>query len=135
VILRTDVMGFYPNVRPVALFDALLGLGVPAEVARTAAGLLEGWGSDGYAGLPIGPPGSAIMANAVLTSIDGALAPRPFLRWVDDYLVSATSVEGADELLERLDEALGRVGLCRSSSKTTLLEPGPGLRWLGASGG
>ena len=135
VILRTDVAEFYPSVRPAVLFDALGRLGVPAEVAWAVADLVEGWGSEGSFGLPIGPPGSAVMANAVLASADGALARRPFLRWVDDYLVSTPGGRGAEDALDRLHDALGRLGLRLAQSKTGFLEPGPGVGWLCASGG
>jgi hypothetical protein len=135
VILRTDVAAFYPSIRPTALFEALRGLDVPADVAGSAADLVDGWGSEGYDGLPIGPPGSAVMANAVLASVDVALDPHPFLRWVDDYLISVPSIGAADEALERLEDALARAGLRLSPPKTALLEAGPPMRWLRASGG
>jgi hypothetical protein len=135
VIVRTDVAAFYPSVRPAVLFDALRRLGVPAGVAGTAADLLEGWGSEGYAGLPIGPPASAVMANVVLASVDASLGARPFLRWVDDYLVSVPSARIAGEVLDRVHIALDRMGLRPAPSKTALLDAGPALRWLGTSAG
>jgi hypothetical protein len=135
VILRTDVAAFYPSVAPASLFGALRRLGAPPESAGTAADLLDGWGSEGYPGLPIGPAGSAVMANAVLASVDDALGGHPFLRWVDDYLISASTIRSAGEVLDRLHAVLDRVGLRPSRLKTQFLEAGSGVRWLGASSG
>ena len=96
--------------------------------------MLEGWGSSGYEGLPIGPPGSAVLAEAVLAEVDDALRPLPFLRWADDYLISVPSERAAGEALERLDAALARVGLRRSRPKTAVAAAS-GFRWLGTSFG
>lgn len=132
VLIRTDVADFYPSVRPSVLFEALATLGVPPGVSGAAADMLDEWGSDGYPGLPVGPPGSAVLANAVLAPADTALGPHAYLRWVDDYLVEA-SERNAPEILDRLQEALGRLGLRLAPSKTALLDAGPTVRWLGTS--
>ncbi len=128
-LLRTDVEAFYPSVAPSVLHGALLGIGADPEDARLAADLLEGWGSEGYAGLPVGPPGSAVLAAAVLRPVDGALGGLPFLRWVDDYLVRPRSDRDLVRVLDLLDEALGALGLTRSDRKTGILEGTPRLRW------
>jgi hypothetical protein len=125
-LLRTDVAAFYASVTPLALAGALRGCGVDPVEAHLAADMLEGWGSEGYSGLPIGPPGSAILANAVLASVDAALGKFPYLRWVDDYLIGAG--RRVRECLERLDEALDRVGLVRSAPKTVVDQK---VAWLG----
>jgi hypothetical protein len=133
LLLRTDVADFYPSVLPSMLFSTLAGLGVPDGVPGAAADMLDGWGSEGCPGLPVGPAGSAVMANAVLASVDAGLGPHPFLRWVDDYLVGVASERAAAEILDRLHEALDRLGLRLARSKTALLEAGPTVRWLGTS--
>jgi hypothetical protein len=135
LMLRTDVADFYPSVRPSVLFATLTGLGLPSGVSGAVADMLDGWGSEGSPGLPVGPPGSAVMANALLASADAAMGPCPFLRWVDDYLVGVGSEGIALEVLDRLREALGRLGLRLARSKTALLEAGPRIRWLGTSPG
>jgi reverse transcriptase-like protein len=135
LVIRTDVAGFYPSVIPSALFRALRRLGVLAEEAGTAADMLEGWGSDGYPGLPIGPPGSAVLGNAVLASVDAEVDGHSFLRWVDDYLIAVPTERAAVATIERIDAALHRLGLRRAVPKTHLIGgPGP-VRWLGASTG
>jgi hypothetical protein len=129
VALRTDVKAFYASVSPTVLAATLLGLGVDRADAHEAAALLEGWGSEGYQGLPIGPPGSAVLANAVLDPVDRSLGGFRFLRWVDDYLVAVPSDGAAAEALERIEETLDAIGLVANRSKTAI-EPWPSV-WPG----
>lgn len=133
VVIRTDVRAFYPSVTPAVTFRMLKVVDVDPEVAAAAADMLDGWGSEGYGGLPIGPPGSAVMANAVLHDVDGALEPFPYVRWVDDYLIGLRRSRDVPEALDRLDSALERVGLERSVPKTSVLA-GSELRWPGTYG-
>jgi Reverse transcriptase (RNA-dependent DNA polymerase) len=133
VALRTDVTAFYPSVTPGLLFGSLQRLSVDAHDAATAADLLEGWGTEGYPGLPVGPPASAVLANAVLAPVDDALPPSGWLRWVDDYLVFLASERAAGVAVERIDHALDALGLSRSDQKTALVE-GARLRWPGGRG-
>ena len=130
VVVRTDIRAFYPSVSPATIHGAL----APADrsAATRAAEMLDAWGSEGYAGLPIGPPASAVVADVVLRRADLALG-APFLRWVDDYLIACRSERHAVEVLDRLDEALDALGLQRSEVKTELLD-GRSLRWPGGSG-
>jgi Reverse transcriptase (RNA-dependent DNA polymerase) len=130
-LLRTDVRSFYPTVDPSVLYRALVAAGVAGRVATAAAAMVEGWGSEGHGGLPIGPPGSAVMANAVLRPVDDAVAMVPYLRWVDDYLIAASDPAEAARLVEQVDQALDRLGLVRSEPKTALVTLGPGAVWPG----
>jgi hypothetical protein len=131
LVVRTDVAAFYPSVTPSTANRALLDVGAEGADARLAAAMLEGWGSDGYPGLPIGPAGSAVLANAVLRPVDRAVASSPWLRWVDDYLIAVPSRSGVEEILERLDESLDGLGLWRSVPKTVTAAPLAGPSWLG----
>src|SRR5688500_14280815 len=49
VVILTDVTAFYPSVTPSVAFKALTEAGAEAATAREAAGILDGWGSEGYA--------------------------------------------------------------------------------------
>lgn len=134
VLIRTDVRSFYPSMTPAVLFMTLRDMGFERQVARQAAGMLDGWGSEGYAGLPIGPPGSAVLANAVLAQVDTSLEPGPFLRWVDDYLIGVADERLVPQVLETLDTALARRRLERSIAKTSILGGGSALVWPGTYG-
>jgi hypothetical protein len=129
VLVRTDVAAFYSSIRPGVAAGALQRVGAGHPDAFLAATMLDAWGSDGWSGLPVGPPGSAVVANAVLQPVDEALGGFAFLRWVDDYLIGVPTDRAAVEVLDRLDEALARLGLVRSSSKTAVEAPG-GASWL-----
>jgi len=132
-VARSDVRSFYGTVRPGTLWRSLVGAGAPRGAARRAAEMLEGWGSAGHPGLPIGPRTSAVLATAVLADADRALGSLPFLRWVDDYLIAAPDERAASLALERLDEALGRLGLARAPEKTRVEDGGRPGTWLGVS--
>lgn len=111
-VVATDVEDFFGSVSPAGLERALLGAGARREDATRAAAMVEGWEAHGHRGLPVGPAASSILANAILLPVDLSLAPRAFLRWVDDYLLPA------EHPLERFDESLAAVGLRRSERKT-----------------
>ncbi len=128
-VLRTDVRSFYASVAPSVAFRSLVDLDVEPQVASRTADMLDGWGSEGYAGLPIGPPGSAVIANAVLASVDAEL--DSFIRWVDDYAIALRNQRDLPVVLERLDESLARIGLDRSEPKTEVVGGGASLVWPG----
>ena len=134
LVLRTDVGSFYPSVTPSAAHASLRLIGTEPTLAVEAATMLEGWGGEGYAGLPIGPPASAIVANAVLAPVDSDLEGFDFVRWVDDYLIGLGRPSQVSELLDRLDASLEGRGLERSEAKTAVLEGGSSFRWLGTYG-
>jgi hypothetical protein len=123
--VSTDVEDFFPSVTPDTAVRALLAVGESPDDASLVASMLEGWAALGYPGLPIGPAASAVVANAVLRSVDEAVG-APFVRWVDDYVVRLATERYAGEVLERMDEALGRLGLRRSLPKTRV-RPRPGV--------
>jgi hypothetical protein len=130
VVMSTDVEDFFPSVTPDTAAQAMLSVGATPEDAAHAAAMIEEWASLGYRGLPIGPPASAVLANAILRSVDHAVGV-PFLRWVDDYLTIVRSEGQAAEVLERMDKALARLALSRSTRKTVV---GGSGRWLGSMG-
>ena len=121
---------FFPSVTPDVAARALLAVESPDDARRLAA-VLEGWTALGYGGLPIGPPASTVVANAVLRTVDQAV-DSPFVRWVDDYIVRLETERHATEVLERVDEALERLGLKRSLHKTRVV---PRPTWLGSAMG
>jgi hypothetical protein len=133
LMIRTDVASFYPSVTPAILARSLRRVRAEPIDADLAADLLDRWGSDGYAGLPIGPPASAVLANAVLREVDLALGRLPFLRWVDDYLIGCRTEAETRLALELLDDSLAGIGLRRSEAKTQVEDGGHGIRWPGGA--
>ncbi|HKX25184.1 MAG TPA: RNA-directed DNA polymerase [Actinomycetota bacterium] len=130
VVVRTDVRDFYPSIDPSMLYRCLCRVGLPAEEVNTASAMLEGWGSDGYPGLPVGPPASAVLSNTVLVPVDEALGDGAWLRWCDDLLIGVGGEADADRVIDRLDVELAGLGLERSGPKTHILE-GTAVRWPG----
>jgi hypothetical protein len=130
-LLCTDVASFYPSVDPGVAYRSLVDRSVDGSTAAETADLLEGWGSEGYPGLPVGPPGSAVVANTILDAVDRALCGLPFLRWVDDYLIGLDTVSRTGVVLERLDHALDGLGLRRSERKTRVSPSLARLVWPG----
>src|SRR5918996_1544671 len=130
LILRTDVQEFYASITPPVLVRVLGNLGVPSQESRLAGRMVEEWTESSYRGLPIGPVGSAVLANAVLTSVDEALSSFRFIRWVDDYVISVPSERAAAAILDRLDASLARLHLRRSAPKTEVREGTGAIPWL-----
>ena len=69
----------------------------PAEVGRIV-GLLDRFARAGVEGLPVGPPASAVLANAVLGRVDRTLdaAGLMWARWVDDVVVAGPAERAAE---------------------------------------
>jgi hypothetical protein len=84
---------------------------------------LRGLTRYGLLGLPVGPDGSAVLANAVLVRVDLALraAGVDHLRWVDDVVAVATGPEHASRILSLVDEALAGLRLERNEAKTRVV--------------
>ncbi|HXF37680.1 MAG TPA: reverse transcriptase domain-containing protein, partial [Actinomycetota bacterium] len=124
-VLVLDVADCYGSIRPAALAAALRGLGLPGP-ARRAAGLLSSLQERGVPGLPVGPPASAVLANAVLLGLDAALrgADVPHVRWVDDVLVPTGDARAAARALGVAARALEGAGLVPHPGKTRVL-PAP----------
>ena len=130
LLLRTDVEDFYPSITPEVLVRTLAELGVPRQDSRLAGQMIDGWSESGYPGLPIGPVASAVLANAVLASVDTAMGSLHFVRWVDDYLFAVPSEGALTGILDRLDVSLERLHLRRSVPKTELLDGIESIAWL-----
>jgi hypothetical protein len=113
-----DVRCCFASISPDRVGATLRGLGVEAsgELER----FLRGLEPDGVLGLPVGPEPSAVLANAVLGSVDRALerAGVPHLRWVDDVVLATDDPTAA---LEVLRSSLEEIGLRLNDDKTRVL--------------
>lgn len=91
VIGLADVRECYASIGLGLVENALVAVEAPTSDRRDVLQLLERLHACQVPGLPIGPPGSAVLANGVLADIDSAIADRGIshLRWVDDFAVLA----------------------------------------------
>ena len=72
-------------------------------------------------GIPVGPPASRLLAEAVLIDVDSALMSYSidFLRFVDDYVIFARTPEDAEFGIRMLGETLFlHHGLTLQTAKT-----------------
>lgn len=116
--MRLDVATFYASVGERTLRRAL-GTG-----AEGVLGVLRALWDEGVTGLPVGPEASAILANAVLSSVDAAIrgAGVTAMRWVDDWVVALGARPAADRTLVAVERALGELGLRLNPAKTSVSE-------------
>jgi len=122
-LLVADVRQCYASIRPEVLAVRLRSLGAdPVEVTRVQD-LLDRMGQQGVRGLPVGPAPSAVLANAVLSVVDGRLrrAGAPHVRWVDDIVVFTAGRREALRVLDAVRRGLDAVGLEPNPSKTEIL--------------
>lgn len=109
-----DVRDCYGSIAPDVVERALREAGASGADAARVSDQLRRFGARGVRGLPVGPEPSAILANAVLTSVDAALADAagaPVLRWVDDVVVFTESVRAAERVAGAFEVALGALSL------------------------
>jgi hypothetical protein len=81
----------------------------------------------------VGPGASAVLANAVLARLDGALADAhvPHLRWVDDVVAVPPDLDAAAAVLAIVRETLAAAGLELNERKTRVV---PDPRSLSGTG-
>ncbi len=130
LVVATDVRDCYGSIGPEAVDRALGRRGVSRHDRRRVASWLESAARAGIAGLPVGPPGSAILANAALCELDEALRALPVrhVRWVDDIVVFARDRVTAEAALDALREAVGDFGGSLNDAKTSITEVLAGSR-------
>jgi hypothetical protein len=111
-----DVQDCYASISP-DMIAALLG-----PEAAHAVDILRQLHEHGVRGLPIGPDPSAILANAVLAELDGAIrgAGAQHVRWVDDVFLWGTCAD-VRHALRALDDVAARMGLSLHQGKTRVL--------------
>jgi hypothetical protein len=138
LVLATDVRDCYCSIRPAALGRVLADLGCDPHDVAGVLQRLERWHADGVRGLPIGPPPSAVLANAALAPADRAIASAGVrhVRWVDDVVMWAGSASDLVRARDRWRRALAAVGLEENTEKVRLLDPrAVGLRASSSRGG
>jgi hypothetical protein len=121
-VVMADVRACYASISPSAVGTALRSLGCDPSAVAEIMRLLAAFEDRGITGLPIGPDPSAVLANAVLASVDRALgeAGIAHLRWVDD-VIAVPSWGRAARVLDVLERSLGALGLELAERKTRIL--------------
>lgn len=120
-IAFADVRRCYASISPATVGRTLRLAGSPnaEEVERFLAELQP----FGVRGLPVGPDGSAVLANAVLAPVDRALRDSGIehLRWVDDVVLRGPDPHAAVTVFRH---ALAELGLRPNERKTrVVLDP------------
>lgn len=119
----TDVRACYASIRHDVVSMRLRSLGAPREDVDQVVGWLRAFEAAGVSGLPIGPPASAVLADAVLMGVDRILrdAGVPHVRWVDDVAIFLADRRAAGATLESLRRAFASLHLDLHEGKTAVL--------------
>jgi hypothetical protein len=137
-VVLADVRDCYTSIEPRVVESSLSAMRCDRSAIRALMEILGRFCEGGVRGLPVGPEPSAVLANAVLSGVDRALAKEGFhhLRWVDDFVVAAPDSGAATGILERLGAALAELGLEMAPEKSRI-EEGAGVlpRVLGRASG
>ncbi len=120
VVLVADVADCYASITIPAVIRALQAFCADPDDVQRLAGWLHRFQDDGVPGLPIGPPASAVLANAVLGSVDAGLRETGIehIRWVDDIVVVANGSPAAARAHATIERSLEGVGLRVNPTKT-----------------
>lgn len=120
-----DVADCYGSIAPSVVGRALRSMGVGPHRARRVERVLSSFGARGVRGLPIGPASSAVLANAVLASVDeavaGAAGARVF-RWVDDLVAIGGDRRSALAAERAFRRSLRALGLEPNPAKTRVVD-------------
>ena len=124
VVVQTDIASFYEHISHHYLENHLTDIfNDQGRVAKQIVGLLAKFSGGRSFGLPVGGQGARVLAELMLQPIDRELTVLNlnWSRYVDDYVVVATSSENAYGSLSKLSHALGDYGLNLSRNKTSIL--------------
>lgn len=122
-VLVADIAEFYPRVAHHRLENELQRLGNHALEAKRIMSLLSKFSQTRSYGLPVGGPGSRILAELALTPVDLFLNRKgiKFCRYVDDFHIFAESKQQAYNHLAFLAQILFNEGLSLQKTKTRIL--------------
>lgn len=138
-VLHADIASFYPSIDRNRLLD-IMKRHMPGETVGMIKSLIEApviVNNEPLVsknGLPLGLPLSPILSNIYLMTVDDEMTGHPFryLRYADDILIMAESIDSLDAACVRLTTALARTGLCLSDQKTSKeTYTGVPIVWLG----
>lgn len=118
---QEDVRRFFPSVTADVLVRFLNRCRCPRASITTVERLLHDWQRYfDLEGLPIGPDGSRLLANALLLPVDHAITATgaELRRWLDDMFIFAFELVKCDAAVEAASVELAKLGLAFSPSKS-----------------
>jgi hypothetical protein len=123
----TDIGDFFSRIYHHRLVNALLSATKDSkrDEIRCLEKMLYRFSDGPSYGIPIGPPGSRVLAEAVLIDVDSALIMYGinFVRFVDDYVIVANQIEDAEFGIRKLAEVLYlNHGLTLQTAKTKIVK-------------
>jgi hypothetical protein len=121
----TDIADFYPRVYHHRLVNALQASSDKTmnDCIRVLEKMLTRFSGGTRYGIPVGPPASRLLGEAVLIDVDSTLVSFgiDFIRFVDDYIIFADRPQDAEYGIRVLGETLFRNhGLTLQTSKTRI---------------
>lgn len=123
----TDIADFYPRIYQHRLVNALQAAcgGTLQGHIRVLEKMLSRFSENVSYGIPIGPPASRPLGEAILIDVDSALLSFDvdFVRFTDDYVIFAETPEDAEYGIRVLGETLFmNHGLTLQTAKTRILK-------------
>lgn len=123
-VLRCDISDFYPRVYHHRLENALITATGKAEVCKRIMALVKEIAAGPSYGLPVGGPAARLLSELLLNRVDRLLVGRQikFCRFVDDYVIFASTREEAQSALITLTQfLLMNEGLSLQKAKTRVM--------------
>jgi len=125
VVGVTDIADFYPRIYHHRLVNGLEASSdkTMKDHIRVLEKMLTRFSKGTSYGIPVGPPASRLLGEAVLIDVDSTLLSFgiDFVRFVDDYIIFADRVQDAEYGIRVLGETLFRNhGLTLQTAKTKI---------------
>lgn len=119
-VIAGDVMDCYASIGADSVTTGLGAAGADPAAAAGVLRALRGIEAVGTRGLPVGPPPSALVANAVLAVADEVVRDRgaTLMRWVDDVIICADDRHAAVRAFDSWTASLRCLGLTPHDGKT-----------------
>jgi hypothetical protein len=122
----TDIGDFFPRIYQHRLVNALLSATKDSkrDEIRCLEKMLYRFADGASFGIPVGPPASRVLAEAVLIDVDSTLIMNgiEFVRYVDDYIIVADQIEDVEYGIRTLAEVLYlNHGLTLQTAKTKII--------------
>jgi reverse transcriptase-like protein len=122
----TDIADFFPRIYQHRLINALEATtaGTQRDKIRALEKMLFRFSEGTSYGIPIGPPASRLLAEAVLIDVDSTLISYgvDFIRFVDDYVIFSERPQDAEYAIRVLGETLFlNHGLTLQTAKTKVM--------------